>query len=106
MRMMNYMGRLRASFSLGVVCFGLLTKVLFSAAQSRPPQPDFGANVLIFAPSMTSAHIQASIDKVYASQQHSEFGSARYALLFLPGKYHVDIPVGFYTEVIGLGTTP
>ena len=37
------------------------------------------------------------------SQQHSEFGSARYALLFLPGEYHVDVPVGFYTEVIGPG---
>ena len=40
------------------------------------------------------------------SKQHSEFGSARYALLFLPGEYHVDVPVGFYTEVVGLGATP
>ena len=50
--------------------------------------------------------IQAQIDKVYAIQQHSEFGTERYALLFLPGEYHVDVPVGFYTEVIGLGATP
>ena len=55
---------------------------------------------------MPSAEIQARIDKVYAIQQHSEFGSERYALLFLPGEYHIDIPVGFYTEVIGLGSTP
>jgi hypothetical protein len=27
-------------------------------------------------------------------------------LLFLPGDYKVDIPVGFYTEVIGLGASP
>ena len=26
--------------------------------------------------------------------------------LFLPGEYHVDIPVGFYTEVVGLGHLP
>jgi hypothetical protein len=55
---------------------------------------------------MPSADIQSQIDKVYSIQQHSEFGSARYALLFLPGQYHVDIPIGFYTEVIGLGATP
>ncbi len=55
---------------------------------------------------MPSAAIQEQIDKVYAIQQHSEFGSARYAFLFLPGEYHVDIPVGFYTQVLGLGATP
>ena len=50
--------------------------------------------------------IQAGIDKVYAIEEKSEFGPARYALLFLPGKYHVDVPVGFYTQVLGLGATP
>lgn len=71
-----------------------------------PAHPDFGPNVLVFDPSMASADIQAQIDKVYAIEQHSEFGPARYAMLFLPGEYHVDVPVGFYTEVIGLGATP
>ena len=55
---------------------------------------------------MTSTAIQQQIDKVYTVQQHSEFGTARYALLFLPGDYHVDIPIGFYTEVSGLGASP
>jgi hypothetical protein len=55
---------------------------------------------------MPSVDIQAQIDKAYAIQQHSEFGTARYALLFLPGEYHIDIPVGFYTQVLGLGATP
>ena len=55
---------------------------------------------------MPSSAIQEQIDKVYAVEQHSEFGSARYALLFLPGEYHVDVPVGFYTQVLGLGSTP
>jgi hypothetical protein len=55
---------------------------------------------------MPAAVIQQQIDKVYAIQQHSEFGSDRNAFLFLPGEYKVDIPVGFYTEVIGLGATP
>jgi hypothetical protein len=73
------------------------------AAESHP---DFGPNVLVFSPSMPMAQIQQQIDRVYTIEQHSEFGPARYALLFLPGKYQVDIPVGFYTEVLGLGASP
>jgi len=68
--------------------------------------PDFGPNVAVFNPSMPAEEMQMQIDKIYAVQQHSEFGSERYALLFLPGNYHLDIPVGFYTEVVGLGVTP
>ena len=55
---------------------------------------------------MPAAEIQKQIDGVYSVEQHSEFGPARYALLFLPGKYHVDVPVGFYTQVLGLGASP
>ena len=50
--------------------------------------------------------MQAAIDRVYATEEHSEFGPDRYAFLFLPGEYHLDVPVGFYTEVRGLGATP
>ena len=50
--------------------------------------------------------IQKQIDAVYAIQQHNEFGPQRNALLFLPGSYSVDVPVGFYTEVMGLGASP
>jgi len=92
----------------GVACSFLLcvNGQAFAANASKPSVPDFGPNALLFDPSMPSAAIQEQIDKVYAIQQHSEFGSARYALLFLPGEYHVDVPIGFYTEVIGLGATP
>src|SRR5579864_5246764 len=55
------------------------------------PTPDFGPNVLVFNPAMPAAKIQEQIDKVYAVQQHSEFGSQRNAFLFLPGQYHVDV---------------
>src|SRR5277367_6042021 len=81
--------------------------LLPSAAFCAPPQsPDFGPNVLLFTPSMPAAAIQQQIDKVYALQQHSEFGTARFALLFLPGEYKVDVPIGFYTEIAGLGASP
>jgi hypothetical protein len=62
--------------------------------------------VLIFDANGPTPKMQAAIDRVYAEQQHSEFGPNRYALLFLPGQYHVDVPVGFYTEVRGLGVAP
>jgi hypothetical protein len=89
---------------------GLLTiasAAAMAAAAARPaPMPNFGPNVQIFNPSMPSVEIQREIDKVYAVQQNNQFGSERNALLFLPGQYHVDVPVGFYTQVLGLGATP
>jgi len=69
-------------------------------------KPDFGPNVLIFNPSMPAAAIQDQINKVYSIQQNSQFGPARNALLFLPGAYNVDVPVGYYTQVLGLGASP
>ena len=55
---------------------------------------------------MTAQAIQKQIDAVYATQGHNEFSSQRNALLFFPGSYSVDVPVGFYTEVMGLGASP
>src|SRR6184192_2821041 len=69
-------------------------------------KPEFGPNVLIFDPAMPSQAIQKQIDAVYSTQEHNEFGQQRNALLFLPGNYSVDVPVGFYTEVMGLGASP
>lgn len=76
-----------------------------------PASPDFGANVVIFSPSMPQSDIQAKVNAIYAQQQDNEMGIARYALLFEPGTYGsqgspLDIPVGYYTEVDGLGQDP
>ena len=88
----------------------LLLAALLAVASTplcaAPQPPDLGPNVFVFSPSMSAAAIQNQIDKVYAIQQHSEFGPARNAFLFLPGSYHVDVPIGFYTQVLGLGVTP
>jgi hypothetical protein len=73
--------------------------------QKLAPIP-WGPNVLIFSPSMPAADMQRQIDTIYAAQQHSEFGTQRNAILLLPGEYHLDIPVGFYTQIVGLGQTP
>jgi len=88
---------------------GFATVLLAAALPAlalKGTNPEFGSNVLIFDPSMSSEAIQKQIDAVYATQQHNEFGPQRNALLFLPGNYSVDVPVGFYTEVMGLGGSP
>ncbi len=68
--------------------------------------PDFGPNVLIFDPSMGDSAIQSKIDGIFNTQQTNQFGSNRYAYFFKPGKYSVDVQVGFYMEVLGLGASP
>jgi len=71
----------------------------------------FGPNVCVFTPSMSQAAIQNDVNAIYAQQADNEMGTARYALLFKPGTYGsqntpLDIPVGYYTEVDGLGQDP
>jgi hypothetical protein len=91
------------SFGLGL---GLLANMVSPALAASGAKPDFGPNILIFNPSMPPVVIQRQIDEVYATQQHNEFGPQRNALMFLPGDYKVDVPIGFYTEVLGLGASP
>ena len=68
--------------------------------------PSFGPNVVVFDPSMSTSTIQGQINAIYAAQQFNQFGSQRNAILFKPGTYDVNIPVGFYTQVLGLGARP
>src|SRR4029078_1571146 len=74
------------------------------ASDVKPTSPDFGPNVLIFDPSM--ADIQPRINAIFAKQESNQFGAERYAFLFKPGKYDLDVQVGFYTHVAGLGRSP
>jgi hypothetical protein len=67
--------------------------------------PDFGPSVIIFDPSMNN--IQSQLNAVFSQMQNDQFGPERYALLFKPGLYNnLDINVGFYTQVLGLGLMP
>jgi hypothetical protein len=72
--------------------------------------PDFGPNVIIFDPSMSSTSIQSQLDTAFNSQLLSstaQFGSQRYAFLFKPGSYsNLNANVGFYTSIAGLGQHP
>jgi hypothetical protein len=90
-------------FSLALI--GLLHLTTSLTASGRPA-PDFGPNVLIFDASMPMPEIQARLNATFATQEAGQFNSNRYAVLFKPGKYELDVQVGFYTQVLGLGRSP
>ena len=74
-----------------------LALIIVSASLAHAAKPsaqlDLGPNVLVFNPSMPAAQIQGQIDRIYATQQHSEFGTARFALLPTPN------PSGNFTKI-------
>lgn len=77
----------------------------------QPATPNLGPNVVVFDPSMPVADIQAKVDQIHAQQVDAEMGTARYSLLFKPGEYGtaaqpLQMKVGYYTEVAGLGASP
>ncbi|HVZ74617.1 MAG TPA: coagulation factor 5/8 type domain-containing protein [Polyangia bacterium] len=73
---------------------------------SLTPFTGFGPNVIVFDPTMSSTAMQKQIDDVYATQWTGQFSTDRYAFLFKPGKYSLDVTVGYYTQVLGLGAAP
>ncbi len=68
------------------------------------PHPDFGPNVLIADPA--TPHLQDTLNTLFTQQESAQFGPGRYAVLFKPGKYDLDVEVGFYTHIAGLGHSP
>jgi len=81
-----------------------------SPTTSGPAVPgggSLGANVITFDPSMSSASIQSQADTIFRQQESNQFGLQRYVLAFKPGTYNgLNIQVGFYTSVLGLGQNP
>jgi hypothetical protein len=105
--------RSTAILSLALALFVLLVSAAggASTANAAPAANPFGPNVLIFDPSMPVSQIQATVDAIYAQQVNAEMGTNRYALLFKPGVYGsatqpLQLKVGYYTEVAGLGASP
>ena len=88
-----------------------LTGTAAAAAHAGDDSPDLGANVTVFDPSMPVSEIQATLDATHAAQVDNEMGTDRYAYLFKPGTYGtaenpLQIKVGYYTEIAGLGASP
>ena len=67
-----------------------------------------GENVFVFDPAMNMKEVQDLIDTLHTRQttRNGEFSKNRYALLFMPGIYKLDVRVGYYMHVMGLGNSP
>ncbi len=94
----------------GVGATATIGSVIGTGALAGPAapaaDPDLGPNVLVFDPSMPRTAIQERLDAVFREQERAHFTDARYAILFKPGRYDVDVNVGFFTQVVGLGGLP
>jgi hypothetical protein len=73
---------------------------------TSPYSSIFGKNVLVFDDSMDQDRIKMTLHALHEQQKFNEFGSERYALLFKPGTYNLDITVDYYVQALGLGRYP
>ncbi|GAB3873665.1 discoidin domain-containing protein [Kibdelosporangium lantanae] len=94
-----------------VLSAAMVVAVAPAATADAGPTRDFGANVTVFDPTMPTEKIQATLDAANTAQVDNEMGTQRYAFLFKPGTYGtqdhpLQVKVGYYTEIAGLGAAP
>ncbi|GAA4243055.1 discoidin domain-containing protein [Dactylosporangium darangshiense] len=103
--------QLGRAFAVGLALTTALATAGTAAAAPPPSSWALGSNVTVFDPSMPVGDIQATLDAANAAQVANEMGTARHAYLFKPGTYGtaqqpLQIKVGYYTEIAGLGASP
>ncbi|WP_211363676.1 hypothetical protein [Saccharothrix saharensis] len=103
----------RRVFVLGLALAAATTAAAAPAVHADPPRrtQDLGVQVKVFDPATPVAEIQAALDATHAAQVDNEMGTQRYAYLFKPGHYGtpeqpLQLKVGYYTEIAGLGASP
>lgn len=110
----------RRALRLGAAAGGaalIASALLATPAIAAPPRavdpyaPDLGPNVTVYSPDTPLAEIQAELDALHAQQVDAEMSTNRQAVYFLPGQYGsaedpLQVKVGYYTEVAGLGASP
>ncbi|GLW31922.1 adenylyl cyclase [Actinoplanes regularis] len=99
------------AFALGLALAAVTAQAAPAAAHPTSSSPDLGTRVTVFDPSQPVSQIQAALDAANAAQVNNEMGTDRYAFLFKPGTYGtaeqpLQIKVGYYTELAGLGANP
>ncbi len=103
---------LRAAVLVAALTLAPVAPALAAPAVGGPPSGGgFGDHVIVFDPSMPTSDIRATFDRISAQQVDDEMGAGRWSLLFKPGTYGTDaeplqVKVGYYTEVAGLGASP
>ena len=81
-----------------------------AGAGGEPNPPTWPSSVTVFSPSNATADIERKVQATYIEnggrEDHGQWSEDRFAFLFMPGTYHADVPVGYYTQVLGLGQSP
>ena len=90
--------------ALAVAAFG--HPVEKTAVNTRPYVSPFGDNVMLFDPGMDMTEVQNTLDTLHRQQERDEFSKNRYALLFKPGEYDLDVTIDYYVQAAGLGQVP
>ena len=99
----------RGGILFSIVLFGLFAGGCGgeqTIVDKRPYPTIFGNNVMLFDPDMDMRAIQRTIDTLHEKQANAEFSERRYALLFKPGDYDLDVTVDYYVQAAGLGQVP
>lgn len=100
---------------MAAVCRALALLATASAAAgaaAEPNPPVWPASVVVFGPETPQSTIEAAVGAAFARngghvpEFNGQWSSERFAFLFKPGRYDVDVPVGYYTQVLGLGQSP
>jgi hypothetical protein len=100
-----------SNIGLLFLCVLLVERIPQPAFAANPNPPKWPSSVFILDPSQPST-TQQIVDRVFAENGGStpafngQWSSSRYALLFKPGTHNVSVEVGFYTSVMGLGSSP
>ncbi|WP_203057164.1 coagulation factor 5/8 type domain-containing protein [Robertkochia sediminum] len=76
------------------------------ALDTSPYTDIFGEHVLVFDDAMDKEAMCKTLEALHEQQEYSEFGTERYALLFKPGTYDLDLTVDYYVQALGLGRYP
>lgn len=88
------------------VLAGAAAVTLAPRAIAAGRDPDFGPNVLVVDPAQPARAAQARVDAIFKETERAHFTDARHAVLLKPGRHKLDINVGFFTQVAGLGLLP
>ncbi len=74
------------------------------------PISAFSENTLVVSPTDDMQKVQAYIDEKHSALEKAssgQFSGERFAILLLPGEYpELEVKLGYYTSVSGLGATP
>eukprot|EP01083_Nonionella_stella_P202536 739858_1 len=89
----------------------LLTLPITHIIATEPNPPTWPSSVYVFNEGNDQT-VQATVDKIFAQNggtnppNNGQWSEARFALLFTPGTYHVNVNLGYYTSLSGLGKSP